>query len=105
MRIIAATHRDLDGDGQARGSFRDDLGFRLRVVQLELPPLRERLADLPHLVDHFVARGRRAARQAGRARSATEALDHPDEPIAWPGNVRELKNAVESMVLLSTRRR
>ncbi len=98
VRVIAATHRDLD-EMVREGRFREDLSFRLRVVQLELPPLRERLADLPHLVEHFLVE---AAERHGRpARSVSpEALDvllrYP-----WPGNVRELKNAVESMVLLS----
>jgi two-component system response regulator HydG len=98
VRVIAATHRDLD-EMVRDGRFREDLSFRLRVVQLELPPLRERLADLPHLVEHFLVE---AAERHGRpARSVSpEALDvllrYP-----WPGNVRELKNAVESMVLLS----
>ena len=98
VRVIAATHRDLD-EMAREGRFREDLSFRLRVVQLELPPLRERLADLPHLVEHFL---KEAAERHGRpAKSVSpEALDvllrYP-----WPGNVRELKNAVESMVLLS----
>mgnify|MGYP001819448375 CR=1 FL=1 len=98
VRVIAATHRDLD-EMVREGRFREDLSFRLRVVQLELPPLRERLADLPHLVEHFLTEA--AERHNRPARSVSpEALDvllrYP-----WPGNVRELKNAVESMVLLS----
>ena len=98
VRVIAATHRDLD-QMVAEGSFRDDLGFRLRVVQLELPPLRERLADLQRLAEHFLAEA--AERHGKPARSlAPETLDLLMR-YGWPGNVRELKNAVESMVLLS----
>ncbi len=98
VRVIAATHRDLE-TMVAEGTFREDLCFRLRVVQIQLPPLRERLADLPHLADHFL---REAAKRHGRpARSfAPEALEILMS-YRWPGNVRELKNAVESMVLLS----
>jgi two-component system response regulator HydG len=98
VRIIAATHRDLDAMVR-EGRFREDLGFRLRVVQLELPPLRERLADLPHLADHFLEEA--AARHGKPARGfSPEALDILMS-YGWPGNVRELKNAIESMVLLS----
>jgi len=98
VRVVAATHRDLDAMVRD-GRFREDLCFRLRVVQLELPPLRERLADMPHLVEHFL---KEAAQRHGKpARAlAPEALDILMS-YRWPGNVRELKNAVESMVLLS----
>jgi len=98
VRVIAATHRDLDAM-IAEGTFRDDLGFRLRVVQIELPPLRERIADLTRLAEHFLAEA--AERHGKPARSfAPETLDVLMR-YRWPGNVRELKNAVESMVLLS----
>ncbi len=98
VRVIAATHRDLDSRVR-EGAFREDLGFRLRVVELHIPPLRERLADLPHLAEHFV---REAARRHGKPvrTLAPEALELL-MAYRWPGNVRELKNAVESMVLLS----
>ena len=98
VRVVAATHRDLDAMIR-EGTFREDLCFRLRVVQLELPPLRERLADLPHLAEHFLEEA--AGRHGKPARDmAPEALDILMS-YRWPGNVRELKNAVESMVLLS----
>jgi two-component system response regulator HydG len=98
VRVIAATHRDLD-QMVASGRFREDLCFRLRVVQLELPPLRERLADLPYLIEHFLVES--AARHGKPARELSpEALDILMS-YRWPGNVRELKNAIESMVLLS----
>jgi two-component system response regulator HydG len=97
VRLIAATHRDL-GAMVREGTFREDLYFRLRVVEIALPPLRERLADLPHLAEHFL---REAAQRHGKpARAfAPDALEHLLR-YSWPGNVRELKNAVESMVLL-----
>ncbi len=98
VRLIAATNRDLDAM-VAEGTFRDDLRFRLRVVQIDLPPLRERLADLQRLAEHFL--GEAAARHSKPARVlAPETLDVLMR-YRWPGNVRELKNAVESMVLLS----
>ncbi len=98
VRVIAATHRDLAAAARD-GAFREDLQFRLRIVEIRLPPLRERLADLASLADHFLADA--AARHGKAVKSISpEALDllmaYP-----WPGNVRELKNAVESMVLLS----
>jgi two-component system response regulator HydG len=98
VRLIAATNRDLE-TMVADGSFREDLSFRLRVVVLHLPPLRERLADLPRLAEHFVAE---AARRHGKPARilAPETLDLLLR-YRWPGNVRELKNALESMVLLS----
>jgi two-component system response regulator HydG len=98
VRLIAATNRDLEAL-VAEGRFREDLSFRLRVVVVQLPPLRERLADLPRLAEHFL---REAARRHGKpattlAPATLEAL----MAYRWPGNVRELKNAIESMVLLS----
>jgi two-component system response regulator HydG len=98
VRVIAATHQDLDAQVKA-GAFREDLSFRLRVVQIDLPPLRERLADLPRLAEHFLEEA--AARHGKPARSiAPETLDLLMS-YRWPGNVRELKNAVESMVVMS----
>jgi DNA-binding NtrC family response regulator len=80
------------------GSFRDDLSFRLRVVVVFLPPLRERLADLPRLVEQFLGD---AARKHGKpARSLAPDTLALLMSYGWPGNVRELKNAVESMVLM-----
>ncbi len=98
VRVIAATNRDLDRM-MAEGTFRDDLGFRLRIVQIELPPLREHLSDLPRLAEHFLEEA--SERHGKPIRSlAPETLDLLMR-YGWPGNVRELKNAVESMVLLS----
>jgi two-component system nitrogen regulation response regulator NtrX len=94
IRVVAATNRNL-GDAVAAGQFREDLYFRLHVFPIELPALRERLADLPELVGHLAAR----LRPRRPPRFTPEALDalqrHP-----WPGNVRELANAVERLAII-----
>jgi two-component system response regulator HydG len=97
VRVVAATNRDLTAM-VAEGTFREDLQFRLRVVQIDLPPLRDRLADLARLAETFLIQA--AERHGKPARGfAPETLDLLMR-YRWPGNVRELKNAVESMVLL-----
>lgn len=98
VRVVAATNRDL-GAEVAAGRFREDLFYRLNVVPLELPPLRERREDVPRLVEHFAAR---AARRHGVApvRIPPAVLRRLIEH-GWPGNVRELANAVERLVLLA----
>jgi transcriptional regulator with GAF, ATPase, and Fis domain len=93
VRIIAATNRDLRGM-VARGEFREDLYYRLAVVTLELPPLRERKEDIPLLVDHFLA-GMNVDRKALPEGAMERFVEH-----SWPGNARELKNAVERAVVL-----
>jgi DNA-binding NtrC family response regulator len=96
-RIIAATNADL-GEAIKAGDFREDLFFRLRVVTLTIPPLRERKADIPMLVDHFA---REYCRQ-----QCVEPTTIPEETMdwlceySWPGNVRELKNAIEGGIVL-----
>jgi NtrC-family two-component system response regulator AlgB len=97
-RVIAATNRDLDAEVAAHG-FRQDLYFRLNVVAIPLPPLRERIADLDALVDRLLAtlavRHRRAVVDVSpEARAAMHAY-------RWPGNIRELQNALERAVVLS----
>ena len=99
VRIIATTNRDL-ADAVGSGDFREDLYYRLSVVPLRVPPLRERMEDLPLLVQHFA---RRTAAENGKKivgvqPSAVERLQEHD----WPGNVRELAHAVERAVILST---
>jgi transcriptional regulator with GAF, ATPase, and Fis domain len=89
VRIVAATNRNL-ADEVSRGRFREDLFYRIAVVSLRLPPLRERLDDVPLLVDHFVEQLRRGRRDAQVPESAQRAF----RAHAWPGNVRELRNAV-----------
>jgi DNA-binding NtrC family response regulator len=97
VRIIAATNRDLRGM-VARGEFREDLYYRLAVVTLELPPLRERRDDIPVLVDHFLT-GMGLTRAALPEAAMDRFLEH-----SWPGNARELKNAVERAVVLGETR-
>ena len=97
VRVVAATHRDLSRM-VSEGQFREDLFFRLNVVPVEIPPLRERRDDVAMLAEHFVQRfcrelGRPTARLDPRALTLMQAY-------AWPGNVRELKNAIERVVLL-----
>ncbi len=97
VRVLAATHRDLEGM-IAAGSFREDLYYRLKVITLEMPPLRRRRDDIPLLASHFAARhGRRLSRRvAGIAPQARRLLLAYD----WPGNVRELGNVIERAVVL-----
>ncbi|MCU1242291.1 MAG: atoC 4 [Candidatus Acidoferrum typicum] len=96
VRVISATHRDLPAEIRA-GKFREDLFYRLRVVTIELPPLRSHKRDLPVLAESFLqmhaARLGRAARLTREAIAAIERYD-------WPGNVRELKNALERSLVL-----
>lgn len=99
VRVIAATNRDLR-QLVAEGKFLEDLFYRLNVIPIEMPPLRERPDDIPLLVDHFV---RRFAERTGKQ------IDGVDEKAmaelsgyGWPGNVRELENTIERAVVLST---
>jgi two-component system response regulator HydG len=97
LRIIAATHRDLERM-IAAGSFRTDLFYRLDVVRIEIPPLRERREDIPLLVQHFISKhARRSAPIGGIEDEALELLCAQD----WPGNVRELENVIESALALA----
>jgi DNA-binding NtrC family response regulator len=97
VRLVAATNRDL-ADMARRGAFREDLYYRLSVIQIDVPPLRERLDDVPLLAEHFFARFRNQAgrRIQGFSADAIAAL----MAHQWPGNVRELRNAVERAVVL-----
>jgi two-component system response regulator HydG len=99
VRVLAATNRDLETE-VAAGCFREDLFYRLNVVRLTVPPLRDRLEDIPLLAQHFLeafaSRNRKAVK--GFTPLAMDMLlKHP-----WPGNVRELENSVERAVILST---
>ncbi|MBI3450876.1 MAG: sigma-54-dependent Fis family transcriptional regulator [Acidobacteria bacterium] len=96
FRVVAATHRDLRAMVE-RGEFREDLYYRLNVVGLSVPALRERLEDIPHLVEHVLSRLRPAVSKAGVSREAMEMLLR----YAWPGNVRELQNVLEGGLVLS----
>ncbi|MET0387454.1 MAG: sigma-54 dependent transcriptional regulator [Polyangiales bacterium] len=97
VRLIAATHRDLEAMVE-QGTFREDLLYRIQVVPVELPPLRERPGDIPALVEAFVRRVNAKRRRAvtGVSEAALSAL----VTYEWPGNVRQLENVVERMVLL-----
>ncbi len=98
VRIVAATNCDLE-QSISEGTFRRDLYYRLAVVQMTVPPLRERRDDIPLLAEHFLARfGERNQRSGLRFPPQVFALFHR---YPWPGNVRELENAVERMVVLS----
>jgi transcriptional regulator with GAF, ATPase, and Fis domain len=98
VRVVAATNKDLSAE-IAAGRFREDLYYRLNVVPIELPPLRERREDIPQLVEHFVDRlcevnGRRTKTMSAAA--VTLLMQHD-----WPGNVRELRNSLERLVILT----
>ncbi|MFZ4737687.1 MAG: sigma 54-interacting transcriptional regulator [Bradymonadia bacterium] len=97
VRVICATHRNLE-EMVRRGEFRADLYYRLRGVIIELPPLRERRADIPMLVDRFLAR--RPQSDQRRLRMSAEALASLMQHD-WPGNVRELENVVRSAALFA----
>ena len=99
VRVIAATNRQLE-TMISDGVFRDDLYYRLAVISIRMPPLRERTEDIPLLVDHFLTEH---SRRIGRNRP------HVDRQVfsafnlyAWPGNVRELENAIERAIVLDT---
>ena len=97
VRIIAATHRELSAEVAAR-TFREDLFYRLNVIPIHLPPLRERPADIPQLATHFLAL---AAARGAPARSLSPAAEACLLAYPWPGNVRELKNAMERVTALA----
>jgi formate hydrogenlyase transcriptional activator len=98
VRVIAATNRDLSA-ALAEGTFRQDLFYRLNVFPLAMPALRERLEDIPVLVEYFVARH---ARNAGKTfRRVSKQTLHRLRSYLWPGNVRELQNVIERSVLVS----
>jgi transcriptional regulator with PAS, ATPase and Fis domain len=98
VRIVAATGRDLRAEIRA-GRFRHDLFYRLNVIPIQLPPLRERLEDIPLLVDHFLEKyNREANRRVTKVpRKVLDAL----LAYSWPGNVRELENCIERAVVMS----
>lgn len=98
VRIITATHRDLQNETKA-GRFREDLFYRLNVLPINVPPLRERREDIPLLIDHFVARNN------SRLGTSIRGLDTESRRLLfeypWPGNVRELENTIERAMVLA----
>ena len=99
VRVIAATNRDLR-QMVADGTFQEDLFYRLNVIPIELPPLRDRREDIPALVDHFVAK--HAQRIGRRIERVDDSVLAALQQYEWPGNVRELENTIERAVVLST---
>ena len=98
VRCIAATQRDLHALVQA-GEFREDLFFRLNVLPVRIPALRERREDVPLLVEHFLARAR--ARLGGAPHTFSARAFRALEAYPWPGNVRELDNVIERLIVTS----
>ena len=98
VRVIAATNRDLEKD-VAEGRFRRDLYFRLRVLEIVVPPLRRRVEDIPELAHHFLRKFN--AETGRRLKGFTPAAMNQLMQYRWPGNVRELKNVIERAVVLS----
>src|SRR5262249_39360548 len=99
VRVVVATHRDLEAQVR-EGKFRQDLFHRVYVFPLALPPLRERLDDIPALIEHF---SQQVSKQNGWAavKFAPDAIQTL-QGYSWPGNVRELRNMVERLMLLAT---
>ncbi len=98
VRVVAASNRDLQEEISA-GRFREDLYYRLNVVPIAVPPLSERRADVPMLIDHFMTRAAEAAGLPARRLSAdAQALF---QSAAWPGNVRQLRNVLESLLIMA----
>ena len=97
VRIITATNRELQRE-VAEGRFREDLYYRLNVIPISLPPLRERKEDIPLLIDHFLKAANSENRKSVRG-FTTEAMEKL-MTHSWPGNIRELENLVERLVVL-----
>ena len=97
-RVIAATNRDLEAAVRA-GQFREDLYYRLNVISIRVPPLRDRPEEIPVLVDHFL---RRFNAEYERSVAMSDATLGTFTGYAWPGNIRELENAVRRMVVLGS---
>jgi len=97
VRVIAATNRNLEDEVKA-GKFREDLFYRLQVMPIPLPPLRERRGDVPLLANYFIDRFNREFRK--RVRGLTPAAVEVLQQYGWPGNVREMRNAIERAMLL-----
>ena len=99
VRVIAATNRDLRA-ALEDGTFREDLYYRLNVVPIEIPPLRERKEDIPYLVRFFV--DKLARENGGHVRGITDAAIDKLMQYSWPGNVREIENVIERSIVMTT---
>jgi transcriptional regulator with PAS, ATPase and Fis domain len=100
VRVIAASNRNLEAEVEA-GKFREDLFYRLQVMPVALPPLRERTGDVPLLVNYYIDQYNHEFRK--RVRGATVEAIALLEQYRWPGNIRELRNAIERAMLLMDR--
>jgi two-component system, NtrC family, response regulator AtoC len=98
VRVLAATNRDLQAEIQA-GRFREDLYYRLNVIEIRVPPLRERREEIPALIDHFL---KNANAQYGRAIDIPASARQAIMDYGWPGNVRQLENMIKRMVVLGS---
>jgi len=100
VRVIAATHKDLQKMVE-RGEFREDLYYRINVIKIQVPPLRERMDDLPLLCEHFLKKHWRGAR-GGTTRPPRLSDDAvlSMQRYPWPGNIRELENEIERLIVL-----
>lgn len=96
VRIVAATNRDLE-EGIKKGTFREDLYYRLKVVPINLPPLRSRREDIPLLIDHFIMKYNEE--NSSKIRLSEDAMEYLLN-YDWPGNVREVENCIERIVIL-----
>jgi transcriptional regulator with PAS, ATPase and Fis domain len=98
VRVVAATNRDLQ-KLTTEGKFREDLWYRIAVIRIEVPPLRERRGDVPLLAHHFVERSnRRFSTNARLTESGVKAL----EEYTWPGNVRQIQHTIERLCILTS---
>jgi DNA-binding NtrC family response regulator len=98
VRVIAATHKDL-GELVKKGEFREDLYYRINVIRVQVPPLRERRDDIPLLVDHFM---RKHHRPGQKAKGLSPAAMTIFTNYGWPGNIRELENEIERLLVLGS---
>src|SRR5580700_10363726 len=99
VRVIAATNQDLRA-ALEQGTFREDLYYRLNVVPIDIPSLRERKEDIPYLVEHFVEK--LARENGGHVTSITDAAIDKLMQYSWPGNVREIENVIERSIVMTT---
>ena len=98
LRVICASHKDLQEEVK-KGTFREDLFYRISVVRITLPPLRERPGDIPALVETFVSQC--CTRNGLRLKTVDSSVMSVLKKHAWPGNVRELDNLVQRLVIMS----